>query len=97
MATKQKAPRAKQTAASKKRAAGRKRASGPKRAPTGAKARAAAVKKILLSVEKKMESDALKATLGDYIRLIQLQKEMTVETPSDITVTWIEPKRRTGE
>ena len=55
------------------------------------------MKKILLSVEKKMESDALKATLGDYIRLIQLQKEMTVETPSDITVTWIEPKKRTGE
>jgi hypothetical protein len=96
VATKQKAPRAKRTAASKKRAAGKKGASGPKRTPTGGKARAAAVKKILLNVEKKMEGENVKATLGDYIRLIQLQKEM-VETPSEITVTWIEPKKRTGE
>jgi hypothetical protein len=75
----------------------KKRAAGKKRAPTGAKARAAAVKKILLAVEKKMAAEDLKATLGDYIKLIQLQKEMTVETPSEIKVTWIEPKKRTGE
>jgi len=35
----------------------------------------------------------LKATLADYIRLIQLQKEMTPETLSEITVTWVEPKK----
>lgn len=55
------------------------------------------MKKILLAVEKKMAAEDLKATLGDYIKLIQLQKEMTVETPSEIKVTWIEPKKRTGE
>jgi hypothetical protein len=70
---------------------------GKRQAPTGAKARAAAVKKILLAVEKKMKGKELKATLADYIRLIQLQKEITPETPSDIRVTWIEPKKRTGE
>jgi hypothetical protein len=66
---------------------------GKKPAPTGAKARAAAVKKILLAVEKKMEDKELKATLADYIRLIQLQKEMTPEMPSEITMTWVEPKK----
>ena len=55
------------------------------------------MKKILLAVEKKMAGKDLKATLADYIKLIQLQKEMTPETPSEIRVTWVEPKNRTGE
>ncbi len=71
------------TAPPKKRAAPVKR--------TGAKARAKAVKRILLNVEKKMSEEDLKATLGDYIRLIQLSKEMTDEPKADITVTWVEP------
>ena len=75
-----------------KKKTGKKRA--PKKsAPTGAKARVAAVKKILLAVEKKMGDENVKATLADYIRLIQLQKEMTPETLSEITVTWVEPKK----
>jgi hypothetical protein len=72
----------------KKRSAG-----GKRQKPTGAKARAAAMKAILLAVEKKMKGKELKATLADYIRLIQLQKEMTPEMPSEITVTWVEPKK----
>ena len=44
-----------------------------------------------------MAGKDLKATLGDYIKLIQLQKEMTVETPSEIIVTWVEPQKRIGE
>jgi hypothetical protein len=71
--------------ATKKKAAAKK-----KRAAPGTKARAAAVKKILLSVEKKMAGKELRATLGDYIRLLQLSKEMTAEEPSEITVRWIE-------
>jgi hypothetical protein len=62
-----------------------------------AKNRAEAVEKILLNVEKRLEANDLKATLGDYIKLIQLQKEMTMETPSEIKVTWIEPKKRPAE
>jgi hypothetical protein len=73
--------------------AGKKRTGGKRQQPTGAKARAAAVRKILLAVEKKMGDENLKATLADYIRLIQLQKEMTPETLSEITVTWVEPKK----
>jgi hypothetical protein len=74
-------------------AARKKRSAGKKREPTGAKARAAAMKKILLAVENKMKGKELKATLTDYIRLIQLQKEMTPEMPSEVTMTWVEPKK----
>jgi hypothetical protein len=72
----------KKTAPTKKRAAPVKR--------TGAKTRALAVKRLLLKVEKKMAADTVKATLGDYIKLIQLSKDMTEEPKTDITVTWIE-------
>jgi len=34
----------------------------------------------------------VKATLGDYIRLVQLQQELEEEEPGDITVTWVEPR-----
>ena len=34
----------------------------------------------------------MKATLGDYIRLVQLQQELEQEEPKDIQVTWVEPK-----
>ena len=37
-----------------------------------------------------MSGKDLRATLGDYIRLLQLSKEMTAEEPSEITVRWIE-------
>jgi len=49
------------------------------------------VKKILKKVEAKLKSDEVKATLGDYIRLVQLEKELTEEEPRDIKVTWVEP------
>jgi hypothetical protein len=61
-----------------------------KRPPTGAKARALAVQKILRNVEKKMSAEDVKASLGDYIRLFQLSKEMHEEPKAHISVTWIE-------
>lgn len=50
----------------------------------------AAVNKILQNLEKKLSEGEVKATLGDYIRLVQLQKEMAEESPSQIIVTWVE-------
>jgi hypothetical protein len=32
----------------------------------------------------------MKATLGDYIKLVQLQKELEAEEPRDITVGWVD-------
>jgi len=76
------------TSAEKKKTAPKERAAPAKR--PGTKARAAAVKKILLNVEKKMTAVSAKATLGDYIKLLQLTKEMGEEPKTAITVTWIE-------
>ena len=43
-------------------------------------------------MEKKLGGKDVKATLGDYIRLVQLQTELEEEEPKDIKVTWVEPK-----
>ena len=54
--------------------------------------RAQVVKNMLTQMEKKIGSDQMKATMGDYIRLVQLQQELEEEEPGDITVTWVEPR-----
>jgi hypothetical protein len=56
------------------------------------KTQAAVVDKLLKNVEKKLAGKDVKATLGDYIKLVQLQAELEEEEPRDITVTWVEPK-----
>ena len=56
------------------------------------KTQAAVVEKLLKNVEKKLGGENVKATLGDYIKLVQLQSELEEEEPKDITVTWVEPK-----
>jgi len=32
--------------------------------------------------------------VGDFIRLLQLEKELAEETPREIKVTWVEPEKR---
>ena len=56
------------------------------------KTQAAVVEKLLKNVEKKLGGKDVKPSLGDYIRLMQLQKELEDEEPRDITVTWVDPK-----
>jgi hypothetical protein len=56
------------------------------------KTQAAVVQKLLKNVEKKLGGEDVKATLGDYIRLMQLQQELEEDEPKDITVTWVDPK-----
>ncbi len=41
-------------------------------------------------IEKKLASDEVKASIGDFIRLLQLQKEFYGDQPRQVTVTWIE-------
>ncbi len=53
--------------------------------------RAEVVKKILRRVEQKLSGGDVKPSLGDYIRLVQLHKELDEESPKEIKVTWVEP------
>ena len=45
---------------------------------------------VIEQVEKQLSKSEFKATVADYIRLLQLQKEYAKETPRDIEVTWVE-------
>jgi len=53
--------------------------------------RAAVVKKLLKKLEEQMGGGAVKASLGDYIRLVQLHKELDEQSPREIKVTWVDP------
>jgi len=55
------------------------------------------VDKILKRVEEKLSGKDVKATLGDYIRLVQLRKELDEEETREIRVTWIEPEEKRSE
>lgn len=49
------------------------------------------VKNMLTNMEEKMAGKDMKATVADYIRLVQLHKELDDESPKEIRVTWVEP------
>ena len=51
---------------------------------------------MLEQVEKKLGTD-VKVSLGDYIRLVQLQKELEEDELREIKVTWVEPEGPTEE
>ena len=57
----------------------------------GVKKRAKLVDKAIESIEEKLSSTDVKASFADFIRLLQLQKELQVDQPREIKVTWIEP------
>jgi hypothetical protein len=75
--------------------AGAKRASATTAKEGGGGTRATVVKKLLKNIEEKLSGKDVKASLGDYIRLVQLQKELDEEAPREIKVTWVEPGTKT--
>jgi hypothetical protein len=81
-----------------KRTAARPKTAAKPKAATGTKAAAGgqlkAVKSMLTEIEEKMSGNQMKATLGDYIRLVQLHKELDDESPKEIRVTWVEPAEK---
>ena len=56
-----------------------------------AKTKSELVEKAIHSIEEKIDAKQLKATLGDFIRLLQIQKELEAEEPREIKVTWVDP------
>ena len=43
------------------------------------------------NMEERLKSSDFKPSLGDYLKLLQLEKEMEEGTPAEIKVTWVEP------
>ena len=56
------------------------------------KRKAQVVQEIIERVEEKLAKGVEKATLGDYIKLVQLEKELEDKEPENITVTWVDPE-----
>jgi hypothetical protein len=56
--------------------------------------RAQMVERILKKLETAFTNDGVKATLGDYIRLVQLRKELEDDEPREIRVTWVEAETK---
>jgi hypothetical protein len=54
--------------------------------------RADLVDKAIQRIEEKLGASDVKATFADFIRLLQLQKELQNDQPREIKVTWIDPK-----
>jgi hypothetical protein len=45
-------------------------------------------------VEAKLCKGIAKATLADYVRLVQLEKDLDEDEPREIRVTWVDPENR---
>jgi len=46
---------------------------------------------LLDMVEEKLGERNFRPSVGDFVRLLQLRKELEDERPREITVTWVEP------
>jgi hypothetical protein len=55
------------------------------------KTRAGELEKVLKIMETQLKKKEMGATLADYIKLMQLHKELTGGTPEGLTVTWVDP------
>ncbi len=77
----------------KKRAARGKTGSADEDKAPQASARAT-VAKIRTKVEKKLLKEVDKASLADYIRLVQFERELTEEEPRETKATWVDPIER---
>ena len=66
------------------------RGAGKRAADKRADDRADLVEKVIQSVEENLRSHKVKATLADFIRLLHLQKELQLDRPKEIKITWVE-------
>ena len=62
-----------------------------KRAGTAETQQMTVIGRLIDGIEKRLEANEIKATIGDYLKLVQLQKEISDMTPREIRVTWVEP------
>ena len=62
----------------------------PKRQP----ATEGGIGKLIKKFEDSLETDGVKPSVSEYIRLKQLRKELDVEELKEIKVTWVEPTEK---
>ncbi len=65
-----------------------------KRVVTDRQATRERIHKLLSDIESRFESESGKASVADYIRLLQLERELDEDDgPKEIRVTWVESKK----
>jgi type I restriction-modification system DNA methylase subunit len=47
--------------------------------------------KVITNIEGKLKSSQMKPTIGDYLKLLQMEQDIEHEVPKEIRVTWVEP------
>ena len=53
--------------------------------------------KIIANMEEKLGKEEFKPSLADYLKLVQLEKDLDGEEPKEIRVTWVEPVKSSTE
>ena len=46
---------------------------------------------VITQFEKRLKDDDIKPTIGDYLKLVQIEKELERDETKEIKVTWVEP------
>jgi hypothetical protein len=52
---------------------------------------------IIEQMEGKLKEPEFKPTLADFLKLVQMEKELEEEAPKEIKVTWVEPTASSTE
>ena len=52
---------------------------------------------VVTKMEDSLTNSEFKASLTDYLKLLQLEKEIGTEVPQEIKVTWVEPETPSDE
>jgi hypothetical protein len=51
------------------------------------------VAEAILGIERRFSDEKAPPTIGDYLKVMQLQKEFEEEAPKEIKITWVEPEK----
>jgi hypothetical protein len=52
---------------------------------------------VIKKMEEKIQAEEFKPSLADYLKLVQLEKEIGDEETKEIKVTWVEPVKSSTE
>jgi hypothetical protein len=56
-----------------------------------------ALEKAIKAVEAKIKSKDFKPTMAEYLKLMQVEKELKQDDAKEIKVTWVEPAEKSTE
>ncbi len=49
------------------------------------------LEKAIATLQSRLEAPDFKPTVGDFLKLLQMEKEIDDEAPREIKVTWVDP------